>query len=331
MNAKERENFWNTLCTLQDYSEESLQKLKSTSNPPKTLCRFRSVSENSLVQLQENTQFFSTADYYDDPFDTYFTINFHAIENLYQSLRDMIANGDNNIFKSVFNALNLPINIDDFIQKLKNETLDIPKLNSNLRDIRSLVQRQICSICFSENPFNETMWMKYANNHKGFVLTYDFSDSNTFLCGKEEKCKECGILKTPPYLFPVFYSDKKYDATVYALGLCLLNGVEGNVDKLPEVLQKLLGMTVIWQRERISLIKKECHHYDEEWRLLSPVNYRNRPQIKLKPNSVIIGLRTPAYEQELIISAAKIAGIKLGYRIFINDANELDKMLLWEE
>jgi len=331
MNAKERENFWKTLCAVQDYSEESIKRLQAVSKPPETLCRFRCVSENSLVQLMENTQFFSTADYYDDPFDTYFFINFHTIENIYQTIRTMLDNGNTDIIKAIFNRIDPKLNIDDAVNKLSQQTFDIPKLNKNLREVRTLVQQQICSICFSENPLNDTMWMKYANNHKGFVLTYNLGNPNTFLCGKEAKCKECGIHNTPPYLLPVYYSDEKYDATMYALGCCLLNNAGESVDELPELVKLLLNKTRIWERERISLIKKECHHYDEEWRLLSPVDYRNRPQIKLKPDSVIIGLRTPAYEKELIISAAKIAGIKSGYQVFINDANELDKMLLWEE
>ena len=95
--------------------------------------------------------------------------------------------------------------------------------------------------------------------------------------------------------------------------------------------KKMLLLSAVWQKERISLIKKECHCYDQEWRMLLPTPYTNRPCIKLKPKSVIIGLRTPEYHRRLIISAAKIAGIQEIYQAVINEKNLLDKERIAEE
>ena len=95
--------------------------------------------------------------------------------------------------------------------------------------------------------------------------------------------------------------------------------------------RKLFTLSVAWQNERISLIKKECHQYDQEWRMLLPTLYTSRPRIKLKPKSVLIGLRTPEYQKRLIISAARIAEIQEIYQVVINDDNLLGKQRISEE
>ena len=62
---------------------------------PNTLCRFRAVNENSLVQLQENKLYFSTSDYYDDPFDTYFYLDYDAIDRQIESIVSLLNNPEN--------------------------------------------------------------------------------------------------------------------------------------------------------------------------------------------------------------------------------------------
>lgn len=65
--------------------------------------------------------------------------------------------------------------------------------------------------------------------------------------------------------------------------------------------------------------------------MILPTPYTNRPRIRMKPKSVLIGLRTPEYQKRLIISAAHIAGIREIYQVFINDRNVLDKKCIAED
>lgn len=324
MESKEkmRENFWNTLCSISDYSEENVKKLNATFIIPNTLCRFRPVNSNTLWQLQENTQFFSTANYYDDPFDTYFKIDFQKLQDIYKSIQEMLSTGNIETIKNVLSMFGIGDD-DGLIQSLTHNPLDLPDMSQSLANVRNLIQKSIWSICFCENPLNETMWLKYAANHTGFALTYDFNDIGTYLCGKEEKCKQCTIINYPPVIYPMYYSEEKYDATLYALGLMVLANANMNNNKLPPALQDFIDLSGRWQWQRISLIKKRCHHYDEEWRMLSLVPLSKGTQIKLKPKSVIIGLKTPQHEKELITSSAKIAGINSIYQISINTDNDL--------
>ena len=82
--------------------------------------------------------------------------------------------------------------------------------------------------------------------------------------------------------------------------------------------------SLMWEVERISLIKKKCHETDQEWRMIRPQIAENRTCIKMKPCKVIVGLRTPEYERRLIESAAEIAGIPKIEKLYINDSDILD-------
>ena len=331
MDTAGRRAFWDTLCSLHAYDHESARKLVEASPWPQELCRFRAVNENSLMQLQNNEQFFSTADYYDDPFDTFFSIDFKALQQNGNAVTQMLAQNDTGRIRDLLTAFGFGDNIDSIIQSLRETKFDINWLTLSLKDVRKLLQRQIYSICFCEDPLNETMWLKYADQHKGFVQVYDFNDPATKLCGKEPKCTECGVVKYPPVLFPVYYSGEMYDATTYALNVLAREVFKEKLSFLPPEALNAFIYTASWEDERISLIKKECHQYDQEWRMLLPTPYTSRPRIKLKPKSVLIGLRTPEYQKRLIISAARIAEIQEIYQVVINDDNLLGKQRISEE
>ena len=331
MDAAGRKAFWDTLCSLHTYDHESARKLVEASPWPQELCRFRAVNENSLMQLQNNEQFFSTADYYDDPFDTFFSIDFKALQQNGNAVTQILAQNYTGIIRSLLTAFGFGDNIDSIIQSLRETKFDINWLTLSLKDVRKLLQRQIYSICFCEDPLNETMWLKYADQHKGFVQVYDFNDPDTKLCGKEPKCAECGVTKYPPVLFPVYYSGEMYDATTYALNVLAREVFKEKLSFLPPEALNAFIYTASWEDERISLIKKECHQYDQEWRMLLPTPYTSRPRIKLKPKSVLIGLRTPEYQKRLIISAASIAEIQEIYQVVIHDDNLIGKQRISEE
>ncbi len=74
MNEKQLKSYWNTLLGLsgkQEALEEERKTLLATVDYPKSLFRFRPVTESSLEELENNYMYFSSADHYDDPFDTY--------------------------------------------------------------------------------------------------------------------------------------------------------------------------------------------------------------------------------------------------------------------
>ena len=85
MNSQEREVFWQTLCSLKRCENEDVQKLMKTIRYPKYMYRYRSVNVNSLEALRSNRLYFSSANYYDDPFDTFLHIDIEGLEKEFLS------------------------------------------------------------------------------------------------------------------------------------------------------------------------------------------------------------------------------------------------------
>ena len=200
---------------------------------------------------------------------------------------------------------------------------------SYLLTLRSKIQDEILSICLSENGFNETLWLKYADMHKGFCLMYDPYDENSFHCGKMEKCENCGVYKGGTRIYPVYYSNTPHDATNFAKFVMGQDMVQQLGVPLPDFMQKELK-PLPWEVERNSLIKKECHKYDEEWRMIANSKMNLPAMIEWVPTGVIIGLRTPPVDKNLIISMAKEAGVKNIYQSYIDEKNRLNAYLLTE-
>lgn len=84
MDHNDREQFWKTLCSLpgNDIVAEREQLFKSIKYP-KLLFRYRPVSTKSLEALRTNKLYFSSANYYDDPFDTFLHIDISFRISLY--------------------------------------------------------------------------------------------------------------------------------------------------------------------------------------------------------------------------------------------------------
>ena len=325
MDSNARKNFWDVLNSLHDNSESSINKLVGASPLPKTLCRFRSVSESSLQQLNDNKLFFSSADYYDDPFDTYFYIDVDQMIPVYEEMRKALFVGNEGFMQAIHQVAKLVgKDSNEFVETLFKESVDFSHLKGQLMMVRNSIQKRLFSICFCEDEYNETLWLKYANNYQGFVLVYDFNDSDTFLCGKTAECQNCSTAYNRPGIYPMYYADERYDATRCALGMLLYDKVVGynptNTSLLPNIIQQ----SIMWELERVSLIKKKCHENDQEWRMIRPTVSEQRSFYKMKPSKVIIGLRTPEYESRLIVSAAVNAGIKEVHKLYINDKDLLD-------
>lgn len=91
-----------------------------------------------------------------------------------------------------------------------------------------------------------------------------------------------------------------------------------------------------WEREKITLIKKKCHMYDQEWRMISSI-WHNKPiTMGWKPYGIILGLNMSNDEKSLVYSNAKLAGIENIFECYINDLDELSyrnlkKIDLWKE
>lgn len=81
MNAQEREVFWKTLCEVSGINlQQDIERLIAAIKYPQYLYRYRSVTSSSLEALRTNKLYFSSANYYDDPFDTFLHIDIECLK-----------------------------------------------------------------------------------------------------------------------------------------------------------------------------------------------------------------------------------------------------------
>ncbi len=320
MDNTDRKAFWDVLYNMHDVKMEHIQSLQATIKLPECLCRFRSVSESSLLQLQENKLYYSSADYYDDPFDTYLHFDYGYIKTCYEFLNNNL-DVDNPIIIEGLRSIEplIGMSAEQFMLVLKSNPLELTALFEWVKQLRINIQKTLFSICFCEDSLNETLWLKYASNYRGFALVYNVKIQDTFLCGKEKMCQNCTSLEEKPFIYPVYYTEEAYNATIYALACLLLDRKEIPQHGIIELCDKI----TLWEAERVSLIKKKCHEYDEEWRMIRPSIKRERTCIKMRPQKVILGLRMPEYERMMVVAASKIAGINHIEELYIDDSDKL--------
>ena len=318
MNNDERTNFWNALLDAKKI--EDVEKVYATINLPRYVYRYRAVSTNSLSALGENKLFFSTSNYYDDPFDTYFHINWDIPRKLEAKLK----NGT--VPEQMFLGMDF---LRTQIEKVKGT--DLTGVTENvigyLKEIRNDMRRKTWSICFSESLNNENLWLKYADNHKGFVMEYDVKqllEGEMKVIGLDS-CDGCKSNSLSAAIWPVYYAKEKYDATEYAsfCAVCRLFERNGR----PDIVQQLLSAGLYtWDAMRVVLTKKWIHHYDEEWRLVLAPQYNIKPQCKpvkgCRPSRIILGLNIEDEKRQEVLLQAKKAGIECCQKMIINDADE---------
>ena len=326
MDEFSREKFWSTLCALEGKNvRDDAALLNSTIQVPRHLYRFRTVSFNSLDCLQNNKLFFSSANYYDDPFDSFLQID---NERVYSNLNILQSYCAANLSQTEKIASSLGVDSSDMIQVLSNADMQSAYLNISrvLEQINKIVQSEIQSICFTEEYKNEQLWLKYAGNHTGFVLEYDMMDNDAFLCGRKSMCRDC-LASTLNYpLYPVYYTTQKYDATNFAVNTAIVKAIS----HFPQPVQAQIMQYVApsnWERERVTLVKKKCHEHDEEWRMLYTGPAGGRPYICWRPSSVTLGLKMQIAKRNLVVSLAKLAGIPVIYECYIK-SGELDRRII---
>lgn len=139
--------------------------------------------------------------------------------------------------------------------------------------------------CFSEKKDSVLMWSHYTDQHKGFVLGYDLST---------EFNKDA-----LDYLYPVIYSNKRYDASEamrYLVGemIKMQNNVNG------DQLFYLAG----------ALYKSKDWAYEKEWRLISYGNKEELVEIKLRPSCIYYGSRIDPDDLEELHEIAVSKGIR---------------------
>lgn len=268
---------------------------------PNSLFRYRPCDENDPEQLKNNIEAFredniytSTADRFNDPYDTLVRYDIDAIKELVATffspdtliqIKNYFEQG--NIFSDSMKQSNPDVDFDNVKKELLG--FDISSNNVRIEECKKQVlstidlyypllaemnKRFVSIACFCEEIQSIAMWSHYAHSHQGFALEYNFR--KTF----EKGIANCG-------LFPVIYDDERYDAS-FLMAISFLR-VMGSHVLNPDAMSHI----------KCSLHKAKLWEYEKEWRLLdyTPRNpFDTSPRvINYCPTAIYYGAKLPLH------------------------------------
>lgn len=256
---------------------------------PERLYKYRTCCPNHINAFKKDEVWMATSDLFNDPFDTLVQCDSQEMINALSAVEDplvlqamatYVANGGT-IPEPVNNMLSdedrkTTQNMAEcFVANKGYNNLDSASLQQaklqmvlGLSITPTIMQHESTSVCFSEDINSILMWSHYSEYHQGFALGYDL---RPFLFPNKEKLG----------LFPVVYSNQRYNATQY---LCYWIG---KLMKLPFKNQDILAQI------KLLLYKSKEWEYEKEWRL---INGHNKDVLKkcaepriILPNSIYYG------------------------------------------
>lgn len=275
-------------------SIEAAQRLKHR-NFPESLYKFRGVDKWSLSNLRDATLHLNFAKAFNDPYDS--AVDFdpcfglttagrllNRIKGVSVDMRQVVLSAEDPMLEALklhFSQSDANGQIDEeALAKIAYElngsfqtfaTQAVTEMNRQLR--RSY---KICSL--TERLDSLPLWAHYANNHKGFVMEYDFrSLPFESIVGLS--------------LWPVRYSGV-FNASELLLGL-----------QTGEPFNNLFGLIA-------ALHKSPDWKYEEEWRLVLVDSPDDPPRNFCAPlKAVYLGSDIKDSDEDLVVQAALVAGV----------------------
>ena len=276
---------------------------------PERLFRFRKCNGKNIDAFKKDAIYAVTADSFNDPYDTLLKYDMEgirqyvdqvmSIEGLEQ-LKAFFAQGNDFIdevkmmlpeeawasLKTGLQATEDLTTLKDRVETSKQQALS---MISTLFPVLSSFSKRFSTIaCFSEDVKSILMWSHYADSHKGFALEYDFRPTQSIPL-------ERGAL------YPVIYSDERYDASLYITWQFL--HVLGFHSKNPD----------ISAFSKVALHKSSVWAYEREWRIIDPGPHdvlNPKPSvIHYKPVAIYYGENIPRNKLERLHQIALKKGI----------------------
>ena len=259
------------------------------------LYRYRSGDSASIEAFEKDRLYFSTPEYFNDPFDSIAYIDYNRLwyninDDLDHHAKETLERKKKELFPLI-TASN-----QEHILKLFND----PKTRSefqravdiNIKHISKKIVENSKIICFSEEYLSNLMWSHYANYHKGFLLAYSKASLKSAGLYNHKHI----LLEQKTKLKKVSYNKYMPDFSEYMY--CILpNNTRETIHKNRPMLIKMLSS------------KTEEWSYEKEWRLCSlsdsiesedPAAY-----INISPVCVFVGARMDPLERRKLYNIAK--------------------------
>jgi hypothetical protein len=168
--------------------------------------------------------------------------------------------------------------------------------------LKSMKQSSLVG-CLSEDFESILMWSHYADNHRGFVLNYDFKSRYSI------ETKIPGVKATEfadKKLFPVQYSQERFDATYYVE----FNFIDNYLRSIGLKLNKPFFDKLFYYK--ILLFKSTNWAYEREWRIISQtnINYNDqKPNVSfiddIQPTEILLGSKIEVENRNKLLKIAE--------------------------
>ncbi len=251
---------------------------------PRLIYKYRKCNAYSVENLATDTVWLGSASSYNDPYDSAITISFQRLlsSNIKSNFAKMPYLDGLRKFLSddEFNAAMASDDpMENFLRMIleKDKTKPPAKLPDMLRvfresiehvnkpfleSMRKVIQDEMVLCSFSTVPDSIIMWGHYAQNHEGFCIEYDLDTVDANDARRR-------------MLYPVIYSNKLFDATMY------FEAAFSDITKFNNTFATLAA-----------LYKSPEWLYEKEWRLLFPGGiYKPSNYPMPQPRSVFLGSR----------------------------------------
>lgn len=257
------------------------------SHIPKKLYRFRPCNADSFISLEQATISTCVASKFKDKYDSLPFVNKAQIRkffsDVYESgIIDVLfgTNGEDGTILSVVGS-QYGSDVEGVLKKMicelpesERKTIKDKEFWQNIMTgIEPLIQEHINYVpkdrftkiaCFTEDIQSKHMWDYYAGGYSGFAIEYDmngFMNNGCEVCPNVDSCNH--EFKNITSLFPVIYTDQRYDATENIFSI-IFNQLLKNLG-FPDMILPLDQL--FWYK---SYLYKSCDSYapEKEWRMI---------------------------------------------------------------
>ena len=267
---------------------------------PEKLYRFRSCKERAFSELDKGVLGFSPGYKMNDIYDG---LLYFDKEKILSGLNRTLKNDNLNKLLRSFGMEPKAIKqlFDQFYSFIVSD------YDKNMETISHIVQSsKIVSLC--EEIGSAAMWGYYADDGKGFAVSYDFR----------------GFSRSDCFLVPVIYDNKRFDATEFATWIFQQQVIvrilcQNHALNLQPMLQQLIPCPDEFMYTKALIHKSESWCHEKEWRLtLVDLSGKEHPSIQYEPTAIYLGCRTSEINAKKIESIASKRGIPL-YKMEVVD------------
>lgn len=296
-------------------------------NVPNQLYKFRECAEYSIDAFEKDELWLSKPALFNDLHDSLLFFDKNAILDLLRKMfsPEIISSTIEVIKEAPFPNADLQKWVNEISSSMNTEQLTnffeklLPGFGEFLDQCflcaKDGIREYIKMVCLSESIKSPLMWAHYANNHKGFAIGYDFRNNEITPCSNCPN-RSCSNIELAT-LYPVIYSDKRYNATEYGQWV-----VQQQINRMMNIpIEETFTNPFLFTKA--ALYKSNDWSYENEWRIVCSMpdlveKQKDRYPIKKRPIAIYFGSQISEFYRRWLIRIADDKGIQK-YQMVVKD------------